>query len=125
MVGDQKVEQGSIENGRSVELLPSNGGADDGENTRADNRANSKSGERDRPQRFLQFSVRLLRVGDQLVDGLATEKLILRGSRTALRGLVSRRDLSQRALSPEERHLAFSNWHLAANVPGQAPIAKC
>ena len=78
-------------------LLSTDRSPDDRKNTRPDHRANTKRSERNRAQSLLQLSLRLFRVGDQLVDGLATEKLVVRGSRTPLRGSIGDgRYLSQR-----------------------------
>src|ERR1700676_1312377 len=107
MVRDQKIEQRRVENRRSVELLASDRGPDNRENARSNHRPNSKSGERDRAQGLLQFSLRLLRVRDQLIDGLATEQLIVRGARTACVRFRNRRNLSQGRRLQKSRHLAL------------------
>ena len=71
VVGERRVEDG-----RGVELLPGDGGADDGEDAGADDRADAQRGQRPRTERLLQPMFRLLRFGDQLVDGLAREELV-------------------------------------------------
>ena len=101
---DQKIQQRRVEDRRSVELLTSDRRADHREDAGSNHRANAQSGERDRAQGLFQPSLGLLRIRDQLIDGLATEKLVVRGARTALLGsLRNRRNLCQRALSPEPK----------------------
>ena len=46
------------------------------EDTRANNGANPERGERPRSERFLEAVLRMLGVGDQLVDGLSGEELV-------------------------------------------------
>jgi len=70
------IEQRRVQDGRGVELLPGDSGADDGENARADNRSDAQRGERPRAEGFLQPMLGLLRFGDQLVNGLAGEQLV-------------------------------------------------
>ena len=70
------VEQRRVEDGRGIELLPGNGGADDGEDAGADDRADAQRGERPGAERLLEAMLGLLRFGDQLVDGLAAEELV-------------------------------------------------
>src|ERR1700733_3709654 len=127
MMRDQKIEQWCVENRRGVELLSADRRPDYGENARSNHRANAESGERHRAQGLLQSSLRLLRVRDQLVDRLATEKLVVGGARTA-RGcaIVRGRNWSQKALSPEPKysqHLASEHcrWPSAASYLFAAP----
>jgi hypothetical protein len=51
---DQIFQQWSIQNGFNLELLASNSRADDGENSGADHRANSKGREAQPTQRLFQ-----------------------------------------------------------------------
>ena len=74
------VGQRRVEDGRGVELLPGNGGTDHGKDAGADDRADAQGGQRPRPERLLQPMFRLLRFGDQLVNGLAREELARQGA---------------------------------------------
>ena len=60
---------------RRCGVLASRRGAGKDKNSRADNRADSKSGERPRPQRFRQPMPRPFRVRNQLVNGLLGKEL--------------------------------------------------
>ena len=62
------------------ELLAGDGRADDGEDARADHRANAQRGQRPRAERLFERVLRLLRVADQLVDRLAGKQLAGQGS---------------------------------------------
>jgi hypothetical protein len=69
-----------IDDGRVCPLgqrggVAADGDADDGEDSRADDRADTEGGERDRAERFAQRTVGPLGIGDQLVDGLGGEDL--------------------------------------------------
>jgi hypothetical protein len=70
------VGQRRVKDRGGVELLPGDRGADYGENAGADDRANAQGGQRPRSQRLFQPMLRLLRIGDQLVNGLAREELV-------------------------------------------------
>ena len=71
-----EVGQRRVEDGRGIELLSGDGGADHGEDAGADDRADAQRRQRPRAERLLQPMLRLLRLGDQLVDGLAREELV-------------------------------------------------
>jgi hypothetical protein len=74
------IRQRAVEDGCGVELLTGNGGTNDGEDAGADDRADAKPGERPGAEGFLQPMFRLLRLGDQLVNGLAREELVRQGN---------------------------------------------
>jgi hypothetical protein len=70
------IQQWCVQDGRRIELLPGDGGADDGKDAGADDCSNAQGGERPRAERLLKPMLGLLRFGDQLVDGLAGEQLV-------------------------------------------------
>jgi hypothetical protein len=70
------IGQRRVQDGRGVELLAGDGGADNGENAGADDRSDTQRGERPRAERLLEPMLGLLRFGDQLVDGLTGEQLV-------------------------------------------------
>ena len=70
------VRQWAVEDGSGVEFLAGDGRPHDREDARTDDRADTESGERPRAKRLLQPMFRLLRFGDQLVNGLAREELV-------------------------------------------------
>ncbi len=78
-VVDEVMDQRGIADAGHVELLPSHGRADDGEDARADDGADAESGERPRPQSLLERILGLFRVADQLIDRLACAKLSEQG----------------------------------------------
>src|SRR6185437_1798624 len=74
-VMDQELQQRRVQDGGGVELLARNRGADDGEDARADHRANAERGEAPGSERLLQPVLRLLGIGNQLVNGFGAPKL--------------------------------------------------
>jgi hypothetical protein len=70
------VGQRRVEDGRGIELLPGDGRADDGENAGANDRSDAQRGQRPWPEGLFQPMFRLLRIGNQLVNGLACEELV-------------------------------------------------
>ncbi len=76
VVVHQVIEQRSIQNGGGIELLPRDGGADDGKNPRADHRTDAQRGQRPGAKRFLETVLGELRVADQLVDRFGCEQLL-------------------------------------------------
>ena len=70
------VGQRRVQDGRGIEFLPGNGGADDGENAGANDRADAQCRQRPGSEGLFQTMFRFLRVGDQLVNGLACEELV-------------------------------------------------
>src|ERR1700757_668844 len=91
------IKQGSVQDGRSIKLLPGNRRSNNCKNSRPNHRANAQRSQRKRSQGLLEFAIRLLRIRNQFVDGLATDKLIARG----LRQVVIANRLSQETLSPQ------------------------
>ena len=87
-VPDQVIEKRSVEDGGGIEFLPCNGGADDRENARTDHRANAQGCQRHRPEGFFESALRLFRIRNQLVDGLAGEKLVASRPGISFVGLV-------------------------------------
>ena len=71
VVGERRVQ-----NRRGVEFLSGDCGADNGEDAGADDGADAQRGQRPGAERLLQPMFRLLRLGDQLVNGLAREELV-------------------------------------------------
>ena len=76
---DDVMDEGSVCDGGIRKLLAGDGGADDGKDARADNRADAERGERPRPKRLLQRVLRLRRVADKLVNRFAGEELAGQG----------------------------------------------
>jgi hypothetical protein len=70
------VGQRSVENGRGVELLPRDCSPDNGEDARANDRTYAERCERPWTKGLFQPMFRLLRLGDQFVNGLAREELV-------------------------------------------------
>src|SRR5882762_6227204 len=69
---NQIFKQGSVQDGRNLQLLSSDGGPDDGENSGTDDSANTEGGEAQPPERLFQSAFRLIRIGDQLEIGRAS-----------------------------------------------------
>jgi hypothetical protein len=78
-VVDQVVQQRRIDDRLDIKLLPGDGGANNGEDAGADDRANPQRRKSNRAQRLLQPRLRTLRIRDQLVDRLLGKELILSG----------------------------------------------
>ena len=76
----QVVDERGVADFRGVEFLPGHGGADDGEDARADDGADAESGKRPGAQRFLERVLGLFRIPDQLIDGFAGKQLAEQGS---------------------------------------------
>jgi len=79
---------GEIEDGRTLPVgelgrIAADRRADDGKNSRTDDRADTKRGQRDRAEGLLESVLRTLGLGDELVDGLFGEDLT--GQRTLLK----------------------------------------
>ncbi len=72
---NQVVEQRGVFNARHIELLAGHGGADDGKDAGADDRSDAQRGQRPWPQGLLEGVLGLFRLLDQLIDGLAGNKL--------------------------------------------------
>ena len=79
-VGDDVVGQRRVDDAGGVELLAGDGRADDGEDARADHRADAQRGQRPRTESLLERVLGFFRVPDQLVDRLAGAKLPEQGS---------------------------------------------
>ncbi len=77
---DDYVERLRVQEGRSLEIFSGGGGPGKNENAGTDDGADTKSGQRPRAQRFAEAVFRVLGVGDQLVDGLAAENLLIGGA---------------------------------------------
>jgi len=65
---DKIVEQRRMQYRRRIELFACNSRANDSEDARANNRANTQRSERYRAERLLQAVLRVLRIADELVD---------------------------------------------------------
>jgi len=72
---DDEIGEWGVQNGRGIEFLSSDGRADDGENSRSDDGADAQRSQRPRAERLFQPMFGFLRLGDQLIDGLAREDL--------------------------------------------------
>jgi len=70
------VGQRRVQDGRSVKLLAGDGGTNNGEDAGADDCADAQRGQRPWTEGLSQPMFGLLRVGDQLVNGLAREELV-------------------------------------------------
>ena len=75
-----EVEHLRVQNGRSLEIFSGGRRAGEDENARADDGADAQRGQRPRAERFLQPMSRVFGFGDQLVDRLAAEKLVVGGA---------------------------------------------
>ena len=76
VVVHQVIEQRSVQDGGGIKLLARDGGADYGENSRTDHRADAQRGQRPGAKRFLETVLGELRVADQLVDRFGCEQLL-------------------------------------------------
>ena len=74
------IEHLRVQNGRRLEIFAGGRGAGENEDARTNDRADAQGRQRPRAQRLLQFSLRVFRLGDQLVDGFAAEKLTVGGA---------------------------------------------
>ena len=74
------VEDLGVQDGGRLEIFAGGRGARKDENPRANDGADAQRRQRPRAQRLLQFSFRVFRLGNQLVDGFAAEKLVLGGA---------------------------------------------
>jgi hypothetical protein len=74
------IRQRAVQDGGGVELLTGDGRPHDGEDARADDRADAEAGERPWAKSLLQPMFGLFRFGDQLVNGLAREELVRQGN---------------------------------------------
>src|SRR5579859_1342708 len=77
---DDDVEYLRVQNRGSLEIFSCGGSTREDKNARADDCADSQSCQRPRSQRFLQALAWGLGFGDQLVDRLAAEKLVVGGA---------------------------------------------
>ena len=66
----------SVQDGRGIKFLPGNRRPHHGEDAGADHGANAGPDQRPRAQCLLKPMFRLLRIGDEFVDGLAREDLV-------------------------------------------------
>ena len=69
-----------MQNGWGLEIFAGSRGAGKDENSGADNRADAQRGQRPGAEGFLQPLPRGFGFGDQLVDRLAAQKLVVAGS---------------------------------------------
>jgi hypothetical protein len=74
------VGQGSVQDGRGVEFLPGNGSPNDSKDAGANDCADAQRCQRPWAEGLFQPMFRFLRVGDQLVNGLACEELVRQGN---------------------------------------------
>jgi len=74
-VVQDKVDDGRIGPFSQGSWVSTDGRADDGEDTAADDRADAESGKRDRAERLLERVLRPLRFVDQLVDRFGCKDL--------------------------------------------------
>src|SRR5579864_4181549 len=86
-----------------LEIFPGGGGAGEDKDSRADNGADTQRGEGPGPERFLQALARGFRFGDQLVDRLAAEKLVVGGADGVIRRRFGGGRLRQRIWFSWER----------------------
>jgi hypothetical protein len=74
-VRDQILKQRSVQDRGDLEFLARDGGANNGENSRADHGSDSKRGKAQPTQRLFKSNFRVLAIGQQLVNLLATEEV--------------------------------------------------
>jgi hypothetical protein len=79
-MGNDVAGQGGVEHAGGVKLLAGDGRANNREDARADDGANTERGERPRAQCLLERVLRFARVADQLINGLAGKQLAGQGS---------------------------------------------
>ncbi len=82
--GDGAVVEEEVDDGRALPVgdlgrIAADGGADDGEDARADDDADAEGGEGDGAEGFFEGVLGALGVGDELVDGLGGEDLAGQG----------------------------------------------
>jgi hypothetical protein len=70
-----EVDDGGLGPAGGLRRIAADRGPNDREDSRPDDDANAKRGERDRAEGFLEGVLRQLRFRDQLVDGLGGEDL--------------------------------------------------
>ena len=71
------IEHLRVQDRGRLEIFAGGRGARQDENPGTNDGADAERRQRPRAQRLLQFSFRIFRLGDQLVDGFAAEKLVL------------------------------------------------
>src|ERR1035437_7613597 len=98
----QVIGQRCVQDRRGVELLSGNRRANNGEDAGTNDCADAEAGQRPRPQRLLKPMFRLLRIGDQLVDGLAREELVRQGNAPGSAG-ISASELKQKQPGESKR----------------------
>lgn len=74
------VEQGGSADGGLIKVLAGHGRANNGENARANNRANTQRSQGPGTQALFERVSRLFRIPDELVDRLAGKQLGKQGS---------------------------------------------
>ena len=74
------VERLRMQEGRRLEIFSRRRRSRKNENSRTDDGADAERRQRPRPQRLTEPVLRVLRLRDQFVDGLATEKLAVRST---------------------------------------------
>jgi hypothetical protein len=72
---NEVVKNWGIEDRGGIELLAGDGRADYGEDARTDDGSYAERSERDGPERLLEARFGILRLGNELVDGLTTKNL--------------------------------------------------
>ena len=77
----EQVEHLRVQDGRRFEMFASRGCSRKNENARPDDGADAQSGQRPGSELLFKPVAGSVGVGNQLVDGLAAEKLILRDGR--------------------------------------------
>ena len=77
---DQQIEHLGVQDGGRFEVLARRRGAGENKNSRADNGADAERRQRPGAEGLLEAMLGLVRIGDQLVDGLAAEQLARRGA---------------------------------------------
>lgn len=110
-----EIGQRCVQDRRGIELLPSDGSPDHGEDAGTDDRANAQRRQRPRAEGLLQPMFRLLRLGDQFVDRLTREELVRQNSAPGDEGI----DAS--GFKQKKRHWASLPNQPAAERPGLPP----
>jgi hypothetical protein len=76
----EEIEDLRVQNRRRFEMFPRRRSPGENKDTGANNRPDAERGQRPRPQTFFQPVSRLVRLSDQLINGLSGEELVAQWS---------------------------------------------
>src|SRR5450432_4581743 len=77
---EKQIHDLGMQDGRRLEMFSCRRSSGEDKNSRADDRADAKRRERPWPKSFLEPILRIVRVGNELVDGFAAEQLTVGGA---------------------------------------------